>query len=523
MSSLAMTPRAELARKALWLLPAALLLLNLGGVPLFDVDEGAFSSATREMLDSGNWLSTTLNGAPRFDKPIFIYWLQAISVAIFGFSEWAVRLPSALAAAAWCVLVGRFAQERMPAGTGSVALVVAATSLGVMVIGRAATADALLNLLLAAACFDGYRYLEDDNKSALRRAYAWVAIGLLTKGPIAVMVPSAALSLFALASGRLPRLLRGAIDPIGWALLLAIALPWYIAALMIHGQAFIDGFILKHNVERALTPLHGHRGFVGYQLAATLVLLLPWTPVLIGAAFGIRQDFREPFKRFLWLWFLFVLLFFTIVSTKLPHYVLYGASPLFLLIALKAREWADGRWWQRLLLVAPALLLLAALPMLPSLVAAQAPGMDRPYAVAMLSRAAEVAQAQRYVLISTGFAVVGLAVAVLLWRRTLIAACALAVLFGVAMVEVAAPYAGELMQGPTYRAAQFAKGRSETIVLWHFPAPSFSAYLGRRTPARTPEPGELAFTRVGQVPADVPVEVLFREGGVLLVKRLPSP
>jgi 4-amino-4-deoxy-L-arabinose transferase-like glycosyltransferase len=60
--------------------------LGIGGFPLFDLDEGAFSEATREMLASGNFLSTTLNGEPRYDKPILIYWLQAASV----------RLPPAL-------------------------------------------------------------------------------------------------------------------------------------------------------------------------------------------------------------------------------------------------------------------------------------------------------------------------------------------------------------------------------------------------------------------------------------------
>ena len=65
-------------------LPLFSFLLCLGGAPLFDVDEGAFSEATREMFERGDFLFTYLNGAPRFDKPIFIYWLQAIGYLIFG-------------------------------------------------------------------------------------------------------------------------------------------------------------------------------------------------------------------------------------------------------------------------------------------------------------------------------------------------------------------------------------------------------------------------------------------------------
>jgi len=69
--------------------------LFLGDAPLFDVDEGAFSEATLEMFQRGDFLSTYLNGQPRYDKPILIYWLQAASVAAFGANEFAFRFPSA--------------------------------------------------------------------------------------------------------------------------------------------------------------------------------------------------------------------------------------------------------------------------------------------------------------------------------------------------------------------------------------------------------------------------------------------
>ena len=85
---------APLDRRATWLaflVPLVLLSIRLGGAPLFDVDEGAFSEATREMFVRGDFLSTYLNGAPRFDKPILIYWLQAVSMMVFGVNEFAFR------------------------------------------------------------------------------------------------------------------------------------------------------------------------------------------------------------------------------------------------------------------------------------------------------------------------------------------------------------------------------------------------------------------------------------------------
>ncbi len=69
--------------------------VGLGAVPLFDLDEGAFTEATREMLQRGDYISTFLNGQPRYDKPVLIYWLQAVSVLAFGETEFAFRLRSA--------------------------------------------------------------------------------------------------------------------------------------------------------------------------------------------------------------------------------------------------------------------------------------------------------------------------------------------------------------------------------------------------------------------------------------------
>ena len=84
-------------------------MLGMGTTPLFDVDEGAFSEATREMLESGDFGFTFLNGKPRFDKPILVYWLQALSMSMFGLSEVGARMPSLVAGIASAWIAARFA------------------------------------------------------------------------------------------------------------------------------------------------------------------------------------------------------------------------------------------------------------------------------------------------------------------------------------------------------------------------------------------------------------------------------
>src|SRR4029077_21141726 len=116
---------------ALTVLTVALsFFFALGRSPLFDVDEGAFSQATMEMFQRGDFLSTYLNGVPRYNKPILVYWLQAASVLAFGPTEFAFRLPSAVCATLWVLLTFLFARRRFGSNTALLAAAIISTSLG---------------------------------------------------------------------------------------------------------------------------------------------------------------------------------------------------------------------------------------------------------------------------------------------------------------------------------------------------------------------------------------------------------
>src|SRR3569832_1758272 len=123
---------------------------NIHGVPLMDLDEGAFSEATREMFLRGDFVSPYLNGVPRFDKPALIDWLQAASVTAFGWNEFALRLPSALAAAACVLVVYGFARVLVEERVGLIAAIAITTSLEIPNIAKAAPPDAELTHNLTA-------------------------------------------------------------------------------------------------------------------------------------------------------------------------------------------------------------------------------------------------------------------------------------------------------------------------------------------------------------------------------------
>ena len=140
--------------------PWVLVLLSVFSIvglsfslPLFDLDEGAFTEATREMLLSGNWTSTTLNGEPRTDKPILIYWLQGVSAYLFGFTEGSLRFPSLVMAGVWIFITFRFVSEFMNRSIAVFAIIAMTTSWLMTIIFKAAIADALLNALICWTIF----------------------------------------------------------------------------------------------------------------------------------------------------------------------------------------------------------------------------------------------------------------------------------------------------------------------------------------------------------------------------------
>ena len=194
--------------------------VNLGGWPLFDVDEGAFSAATKHLVDSGNYVTPYLYGEPRFDKPILIYWLQGISTSVFGFSEFALRLPSALSLSLWGVALFYFLLQTTNIKVSIFALLILTTNVACIGVSRFASADGLLNLFIALSFFDIYRYWEAQHKRFIYRVFLWIALGVLTKGPIAILVPLASGFVFFFLQKDLKLFLKAVFDPIGWLVLL---------------------------------------------------------------------------------------------------------------------------------------------------------------------------------------------------------------------------------------------------------------------------------------------------------------
>lgn len=487
----------------------------LGAAPLFDVDEGAFSQATMEMFQRGDFLSTYLNGEPRYDKPILVYWLQALAVSALGPSEWAFRLPSALCGTLWAWITYLFVKRGYGPHRGRLAAVLLATSLGVFIIGRAATADALLNLLIAASMFAAWLHLSTGQRAWLYAAHAAIGLGVLAKGPIAILIPFAVTLIFCLLRKNLRIWVKAVFDWRALLLLLAIALPWYVVILAKEGRGFVEGFFLKHNVGRFSGPVSGHGGSLLYYFPALIFLSLPFTALVVPVARRWRAVWRDDLQTYLLLWFAFVFIFFSLSGTKLPHYLLYGYTGLAVLMALHGHD-LKATFWPLL----PVLLFFLALLGLPYAVHY---GME--HVRDSFYRETMAAALERFNTFYFGFFAVAIALVVygMLERRTPFAR-KLAVFGLVAVTSLATlfvPALGFAQQSSIKEAAELCRSQNLPAVMWRLNAPSFSVYRGAPTPSREPRPGDVIVTkanRLGELPNGLAYDLLYSKRGIVLAR-----
>ncbi len=504
------------------LLLAVLILfpfLALNTPPLFDLDEGAFTASTTEMFLRGDFLSSYLLGEPRHDKPILIYWLQAASVSLLGTSEFAWRLPSALASSFWILLTYGFVARVMDKQRGLAAALIIATAAGLTIITRAATADALLNLWLAASAYATWLWLREGDRRWLYAAWAAMALGFLSKGPIALLIPAGAFFLWSACQSELRRALgrffSWAFAPGPLLLFLAIALPWFIIQTWQEGPGFLAGFFLKHNLSRFDTPMEGHRGQPFYYVPVVLISLLPHTGLLLAALTRLKAIWHDPLLRFGLLWFLLAFVLFSFSGTKLPHYVYYGYGGLVLILAAMTGE-KHVRW----LLPLGGVLMFGLLLALPGLLE-QAATKLKPDDLLLLANLPEYFSLDYWLI--CGFALfislLGLLVRRLSGRFVLYGN---GLLGGVAMAVLLLPIVGEVQQAPIKQAGLYVRQNAHNItgplLMYGVNTPSFQTYAGRRVEKRLPRSGDVVLTRQSRL-AELPnAKVLFSKRSYVLVR-----
>lgn len=353
---------------AIWLIFISWIafLWHLGDVGLVDETEPLFAEAARQMDVTGNWITPYFNGETRFDKPPLVYWLMAIGYQLIGVNEWAVRLPSALAAIALVIgvfftlkyfgfsnaLINENNQAKIKRQLWFSAWIGSAlTAFNVQTIIWAHTgvSDMLLSGCMGTAllCFF-WGYVTSEQKAQsfnywYLAFYILLALAVLTKGPVGIVLPGLIILIFLVYVGNFWSVVKNMNLLGGGLIFLLITLPWYILVYLENGQTYLDSFFGYHNFQRFTDVVNGHDAPWYFYFLIVLGLFAPWSVYLPLAMSKIRfwqRNFWQQQPRnhqlglFALVWFISIFGFFTISITKLPSYVLPLIPAASILVAL---------------------------------------------------------------------------------------------------------------------------------------------------------------------------------------------
>jgi len=347
------SPRALLALLILYLC----FFSRLGSLGLIGPDEPRYAWVARAMVATHDWITPRLYGQPWFEKPILYYWAAAAGFSSLGASEFAARLPSALAALVAALALCWAGFRLYGASTAWTVALIFPTCIGVFSFARAATMDMLFAATLTVALVAAY-WAGRENGSPRYPALAgfgiFLGLATLAKGPAAIVLAGGSALLWALVTLRLNRVGR-LFHPVAIAAFAIVALPWYVACA-IRNPGFARSFLLEQNFLRYLTPVYQHVRPGWFFGQIILLGMLPWTVVLVGVALKgiggfLKGGWRDTPAVFFACWAIVPILFFSFSQSKLPGYVLPSLPPLALLVAAFLAAGAEaGSWSARWLL-----------------------------------------------------------------------------------------------------------------------------------------------------------------------------
>ena len=310
----------------------AVLFVNLGSADLFEPDEGRNAEKAREILLLNDWVTPHENFLPVLDKPMFFYWLVALSYKIFGISEWSGRLPSALSALGCLFLVYRFARQRRGLWEARWSVLILLTSVEFFLLSRIVISDMTLTFCVTLALSSFYSAIHAAEEKA-KRLHCWLmygalGVGTLIKGLVGLVIPALIAFIYLLVTKRGAALRRLHLFP-GVIFFLVIVAPWYLW-VDARNPGYLSYYFWHEHLSRYLTDEFERDRSWFYFFFVLAVGFLPWTLWLPFVAKDAWQRLDDK-KLFLLLWAVLPFLFFSLSNSQLPHYVLPIYPPLAIL------------------------------------------------------------------------------------------------------------------------------------------------------------------------------------------------
>ncbi|MEY2895029.1 MAG: Lipid 4-amino-4-deoxy-L-arabinosyltransferase [Bacteroidota bacterium] len=344
-----------------WVLVGCLVYIPfLGSSQLFDWDEINFAESAREMLVTGDYLSVQINFQPFWEKPPVFMWLQVLSFQFFGTftenawtsMEFAARFPNALVGIATLLTLFRLGKKHVSESFGHLWAFSYLAAMTPHVYASSGIIDPLFNLFifLGIYCYSQF-YTQPHSIRWSIYAGLCIGMGMLTKGPVALLLWGATLLVFGIwqqvwKSKPISRLLLGAC--LSGILAVLLFASWYAMIILKFGWGIWDDFV-AYQIRLMTTGDAGHGQPVYYHV---IVLLLGCLPISIwaGARLLRRKSSEETIDLSRWMQVLFwvVLVVFSLVKTKIIHYSSMCWIPLTYFSAQVLTEFQLGQWtWKR--------------------------------------------------------------------------------------------------------------------------------------------------------------------------------
>ena len=345
------------ARAAAVLLAVALLgfLTGFFSIPPVDRDEARFAQATKQMVESRDYVDIRFQDEVRYKKPVGVYWVQAAVVnaaSVLGFPRaastiWLYRIPSLIGSIAAVLLTYWTALAFVPRRAAVLSALMMASCVLLGIERLLAKTDAMLLMTVVAAMGAMARAYLPPQRERLDAAGAWtvaaifwtaLAAGVLLKGPLIIMVVGlAALALIVVDRSATWLLTLKPLAGVIWFAVLV--LPWFVAIVGRSGDAFLAQSVGEDLLAKIFTGQESHGAPPGYYFILFWVTFWPGATLAALATPGVWRTRRESAVKFLLAWLVPSWLVFELVMTKLPHYVL----PLYPAIAILIAGVIDAR------------------------------------------------------------------------------------------------------------------------------------------------------------------------------------
>ena len=308
---------------------AAIFFFNLWRYGLWEPDEARYAEIAREMISGGSWLVPHLNYVIYVEKPPLLYWLTASSFHVFGVNEFAARFFVAIFGVIGVAATACFALRAFGKRHALMAGAILATTPLYAVMAQVLTTDMILAALVTIANFALFLHWREGGRWCWI-AYLAIALGVLTKGPVAIALPALAMLAFLYWDGDL----RGAVGRFrligGIVLIAGVTAPWFLI-MIARVPGYFDFYFIGEHLRRAFESSYSHGEPFYFYLPVLGAGLLPWSMLVPFLTW--RRLAPNPARRFCVWSALTTTVAFSCSSAKLIPYVLPAVPPLAVLIA----------------------------------------------------------------------------------------------------------------------------------------------------------------------------------------------